>query len=96
MSIHVHFHDGELAQLATVLLKTFLPLHRLSGMCKAGAAIISGRAAEAEYERKRDECMHAYRAAVNQLAQLRKFMTAAQREDIYQALNASATSLALV
>ena len=92
MSVHVHFHDGELAQLATVLIKAFLPLHRLSGMCKAGAAIFSGRAAEAEYERKRDEYMHAYRVAVNQLAQLRKFMTAAQREDIYHALKVSVTS----
>ena len=93
MSIHVHLHDGELSRLAIVLINTFFPLRR---MCKAGAAIVSGRAAEVEYERKRDEYMHTYRVSVTQLAQLRKFMTAVQREDIYHALKASVTSLVLV
>ena len=93
----IHFYDGELPYIAIILINTFFPLPGLGGMCVA-AAVVTRRAVEtdSEYERKRDEYMHAYRVSVNQLAQLRKFMTAVQREDIYHALKASVTSLVLV
>lgn len=92
-SIHIHFHDGELSQLATTLIKAVIPLDRLERMCKKGADVVSGRAAADERERRIAKYSHEYQVAVKQVVELRKFMTTEQKTEIRAALEGSVSPL---